>query len=86
MVDLGFLWISFFILTTELTESTVTNLYMLHDHASIKIAESKSLTVLLSGSNKILFCDGTEFATNTRTNETLTMSYPVEDEWFVKNN
>jgi len=64
MVDLGFLLITFFIFTTEISKPAATHLNMPHDGPPINIPESKSLTVLLSGSNKIFYYYGTELAVN----------------------
>jgi biopolymer transport protein ExbD len=64
MVDLGFLLITFFIFTTEISQPAVTHLNMPHDGPSIGIAYSKSLTILLNGSNKIFYYYGTEFFSN----------------------
>ena len=64
MVDLGFLLITFFIFTTEISKPATTHLNMPHDGPLINIPESKSLTILLNGSNKIFYYYGTEFAVN----------------------
>src|SRR5205809_6908473 len=64
MVDLGFLLITFFIFTTEISKPATTNLNMPHDGLPINMPESKSLTILLNGSNKIFYYYGTEFAKN----------------------
>src|SRR5207249_4569719 len=55
MVDLGFLLIAFFIFTTEISKPAITNLYMPQTGDSIKIQESKSLTILLPGSDEIFY-------------------------------
>src|SRR5678815_5508821 len=49
MVDLGFLLISFFIFTTEISKPAITHLYMPKKGDSTKIGESRSLTILLDG-------------------------------------
>ena len=49
MVDLGFLLMSFFIFTTEISKPAITHLYMPKKGDSTKIAESRSLTILLDG-------------------------------------
>ena len=59
MVDLGFLLIAFFIFTTEISKPAITNLYMPQTGDSIKIQESKSLTILLPGSDEIFYYFGT---------------------------
>jgi biopolymer transport protein ExbD len=64
MVDLGFLLITFFIFTTEISKPATTHLNMPHDGPPIKIPESKSLTILVTGSDRIYYYYGTEFAAN----------------------
>jgi len=64
MVDLGFLLITFFIFTTEISKPATTHLNMPHDGPLINIPESKSLTILLNGSDEIFYYYGTEFAVN----------------------
>ena len=59
MVDLGFLLISFFIFTTEISQPAATNLYMPHSGDSTRISDSRSLTVLLSGNGRIFYYFGT---------------------------
>ena len=58
MVDLGFLLISFFIFTTEISKPAITNLYMPKDGDSTKISESKSLTILLGNSDHVFYYKG----------------------------
>ncbi len=58
MVDLGFLLISFFIFTTEISKPVITNLYMRKDDDPIPIPESKSLTILLSSGNIVFYYSG----------------------------
>jgi len=62
MVDLGFLLITFFIFTTEISKPATLHLNMPNQGPPIKLPESKSLTILLSASNKIFYYYGTEFA------------------------
>src|SRR5262249_48355809 len=57
MVDLGFLLISFFIFTTEITRPVVTNLYMTHDGSPNPIPASKTLTILLDD-EKVFYYSG----------------------------
>lgn len=58
MVDLGFLLIAFFVITTEMSKPAVTDLYMPKDGDSTKIPESKVLTLLLSSDNNIFYYEG----------------------------
>jgi len=60
MVDLGFLLIAFFIFTTEVSKPVVTNLYMPHEGDPTKILDSKSLTILLGGNDKVFYYFGLE--------------------------
>jgi biopolymer transport protein ExbD len=48
MVDLGFLLITFFVVTARLSEPAVVNLNMPHDGPPIELEDSNALTVLLS--------------------------------------
>jgi biopolymer transport protein ExbD len=57
MVDLGFLLITFFVITTELARPTVMDLYMPKDGPPIPLGRSNALTVLLSD-NKIYYYNG----------------------------
>jgi biopolymer transport protein ExbD len=58
MVDLGFLLIAFFIFATELTQPTIAKLIMPHDGDSTKIADSKSMTVLLDKGDRVFYYYG----------------------------
>ena len=59
MVDLGFLLITFFILTTTLITPTVTNLIMPKDDvADMPVCESCALTLLPSGNNEVYYYEG----------------------------
>lgn len=58
MVDLGFLLISFFIFTTEISKPRIANLYMPKDVDSTKIPESKSLTILLGDNDHVFYYHG----------------------------
>lgn len=51
MVDLGFLLISFFVITTELSRPTVMDLYMPKEGKPMPLGKSNALTVLLKGDN-----------------------------------
>jgi len=58
MVDLGFLLMSFFIFTTEISKPTVTNLNMPHDGSPTPIPASKSLTILLGNDDHVFYYSG----------------------------
>ena len=58
MVDLGFLLISFFVITTELSKPTVMNLYMPADGPPMDLGKSNALTLLLDRNNAIYYYNG----------------------------
>ena len=58
MVDLGFLLISFFVITTQLTEPRAAHINMPHDGPGTEVPESASLTVLIGEANKVFFYHG----------------------------
>jgi biopolymer transport protein ExbD len=58
MVDLGFLLISFFVITTEMSQPKVTHLNMPKDGEVTKLGESNALTVLLGSDNNIFYYHG----------------------------
>jgi biopolymer transport protein ExbD len=60
MVDLGFLLIAFFILTTEISKPAVTKLYMPHEGDTTKVPDSRSLTILLGDNNHVFYYFGIE--------------------------
>ncbi len=60
MVDLGFLLITFFVVTAKLTEPTTMNLNMPADGIPTPSYESRSITFLISGNNKLFYYYGTE--------------------------
>jgi biopolymer transport protein ExbD len=59
MVDLGFLLITFFIFTTEISKPAAMNLYIPHDGDRTKMPDSKSMTLLLGANNKVYYYLGT---------------------------
>lgn len=59
MVDLGFLLIAFFILTTQMNQPAVAKLYMPKDGAVTNVAESRSLTILIGDHSKLFYYAGT---------------------------
>lgn len=58
MVDLGFLLISFFVITTELTKPTAMNLYMPADGTDTQLGESNALTIIPASDNKLYYYFG----------------------------
>lgn len=58
LVDLGFLLISFFVITTELSKPTVLNLNMPADGKSIPLGESNALTIIPAGNNQLFYYFG----------------------------
>lgn len=58
MVDLGFLLITFFMLTTTMAKPKVLNLIMPADGEGIPVGESKALTLLVEENNVISWYDG----------------------------
>jgi biopolymer transport protein ExbD len=58
MVDLGFLLIAFFVITTKLSEPAALNLVMPHDGPGTLLGDSNALTVLLDGDDKIWYYHG----------------------------
>jgi hypothetical protein len=61
MVDLGFLLITFFMLTTVLAKPNIMALVMPHDDGTTEpVKRSKVLTLLLSGGDKIYWYEGLE--------------------------
>jgi biopolymer transport protein ExbD len=58
MVDLGFLLISFFVITTELSKPTAMNLYMPADGGGTDLGASNALTVIPAADNKICYYFG----------------------------
>ena len=74
MVDLGFLLISFFIFTTEISKPAMTNLYMPKDGGPTNIPGSKSLTILLSNNDDVSYYDG-DMKTAIKNNQVFQTSY-----------
>lgn len=58
MVDLGFLLISFFVITTELSKPTVMQLNMPKDGTGSELGKSNALTILLHKNNNIYYYHG----------------------------
>ena len=60
MVDLGFLLISFFVITTELSRPKAMNLYMPAEGPPTPSPESKTITFLTGAGNKLFYYYGEE--------------------------
>ena len=60
MVDLGFLLISFFVITAELSRPRAMNLYMPYDGPATPSPESKTITFLTGAGNKLFYYYGEE--------------------------
>ena len=58
MVDLGFLLIAFFVITTELSKPTVMDLNMPTDGTDMPLKESMALSFLLGENNTIYYYNG----------------------------
>lgn len=58
MVDLGFLLISFFVITTELSQPHTMDLNMPKDGPPMKLGESDALTILLDSDKRIWYYEG----------------------------
>jgi biopolymer transport protein ExbD len=74
MVDLGFLLITFFMLTTTLQKPKTMNLYMPHDvknpDQQNKVKESQALTILLGNNHEVYYYFGTGQDPNTQMHKT----------------
>ena len=60
MVDLGFLLISFFVITTELSRPKAMSLYMPANGNPMPSAVSKTITFLAGGNNRLFYYLGEE--------------------------
>ncbi len=58
MVDLGFLLISFFVITAQLSQPYSTSLFMPKDGPPTKTGETSALTLLLSADNTVYYYEG----------------------------
>jgi len=58
MVDLGFLLIAFFVMTAELSKSSVVNLNMPKDGPPMKLGNSNALTILLDDNDRVYYYHG----------------------------
>jgi len=78
MVDLGFLLICFFVVTTTLSESKATDLFMPKEGPPMNIADSKTLTVILGKDNHIFYYHG-NWETAIKNNAVYATNYSVTD-------
>lgn len=60
MVDLGFLLITFFIFTSELTKPKTMDIKVPKDGPSQPTKESTTMTILISGNDKLFYYNGKE--------------------------
>lgn len=60
MVDLGFLLITFFVFTAEITKPKAMNLNVPHEGISQPTAESTTMSILMGGDNKLYYYYGLE--------------------------
>jgi biopolymer transport protein ExbD len=60
MVDLGFLLISFFVITTELSKPRAMKVFMPADGKATDVAESKTITFLTGANDKLFYYYGEE--------------------------
>lgn len=60
MVDLGFLLISFFVITTEMSRPRAMKLFMPHDGKPTPSKESTTITVLASADDRLFYYYGEE--------------------------
>jgi biopolymer transport protein ExbD len=58
MVDLGFLLVAFFVMTTELSKPSVTRLNMPKEGPPSHLGESAAFTILIDGDNRIAYYHG----------------------------
>ncbi|HLX66761.1 MAG TPA: biopolymer transporter ExbD [Puia sp.] len=69
MVDLGFLLITFFIYSTELSKPTVMPLHLPADSTPTPAGESSVITLLLGQNNSIYYYEGADPATGKSVNQ-----------------
>ncbi|HXB32887.1 MAG TPA: biopolymer transporter ExbD [Puia sp.] len=69
MVDLGFLLITFFIYSTELSKPTVMPLHLPADSTPTPTAESAVITLLLGQNNSIYYYEGADPAAGKSVNQ-----------------
>jgi len=78
MVDLGFLLISFFVITTELSKPTTLGLNMPKDGPPMPLGESDALTILLDKDNTIFYYHG-NWENAVKSNEIFQTSFSAKE-------
>lgn len=78
MVDLGFLLITFFVITTELSKPLTMDLAIPHDGAEMPLGMSDALTVLLDKNNTIYYYHG-DWDKASKTNQVFKTSFSIND-------
>jgi len=95
MVDLGFLLITFFVFTAEMSKPAIVNLYMPKDGIKTPLGNSDALTVLLDDNNRIYYYHGNwkdalatnqVFKTNLSLTDGLGMVVREKQQWLDVNN
>lgn len=95
MVDLGFLLITFFVMTTELGKPSVVNLAMPKDGPPTELGNSNALTILLDANDKVYYYES-DWKEAVTKNEIVESSLSVnggfgkvireKQQWLDKNN
>lgn len=78
MVDLGFLLITFFVITTELSKPIVMDLYMPKDGPPLDLGESNALSFLLGKNNTVYYYNG-NWEDAKRENEIFATTFSAKD-------
>lgn len=95
MVDLGFLLIAFFVMTTELSKPTVVKLNMPKNGPPMPVGNSNALTILLEDNDRVYYypgdwkdalADGQVFKTNFSESNGLGKVIREKQKWLDVNN
>jgi biopolymer transport protein ExbD len=78
MVDLGFLLIAFFIMTTELNKPVVTKLNVPHDGPATLLGMSNAMTVIMGKNNTVYYYHG-EWQDALNNNQIIQTTFAVKD-------